>query len=66
MMTQDAQLRAEILKLVETYYEARFTKRAFNPEADIVHYAGRVFDAKELINLVDSSLDFFLTASQYS
>ncbi|MCL4261207.1 MAG: DegT/DnrJ/EryC1/StrS family aminotransferase, partial [Anaerolineales bacterium] len=66
MMTQDTQLRAEILKLVEAYYEARFTKRVFNPATDVVHYAGRVFDAKELVNLIDSSLDFFLTASQYS
>jgi CDP-6-deoxy-D-xylo-4-hexulose-3-dehydrase len=31
-----------------------------------VHYAGRVFDADELVNLVDSSLDFFLTTNRYA
>jgi CDP-4-dehydro-6-deoxyglucose reductase, E1 len=31
-----------------------------------VHYAGRVFDADELCRLVDSSLDFFLTANRYA
>ncbi|MBI5839238.1 MAG: lipopolysaccharide biosynthesis protein RfbH [Chloroflexi bacterium] len=65
-MKRDAQLRTEILKLVEEYYEERFAKRSFRPGADVVHYAGRVFDADELVKLVDSSLDFFLTASRYS
>ncbi len=65
-MKRDAQLRAEILKLVEEYYDERFTHRGFTPGADVVHYAGRVFDADELVKLVDSSLDFFLTASRYS
>ena len=31
-----------------------------------MHYAGRVFDEQELVNLVDASLDFFLTANRYS
>ena len=31
-----------------------------------VNYAGRVFDEKEMINLVDSSLDFWLTYGDYS
>jgi CDP-6-deoxy-D-xylo-4-hexulose-3-dehydrase len=65
-MKRDTQLRAEILKLVGEYYEERFAKRPFNSGSDAVHYAGRVFDADELVKLVDSSLDFFLTASRYS
>ncbi len=31
-----------------------------------VNYAGRVFDEKEMTNLVDSSLDFWLTYGEYS
>lgn len=31
-----------------------------------VNYAGRVYDEKELLNLVDSSLDFWLTYGKYS
>jgi CDP-4-dehydro-6-deoxyglucose reductase, E1 len=64
-MKRDQQLRAEILKLVEAYYQERFTDHPFLPGKDTIHYAGRVFDADELVNLVDSSLDFFLTASRY-
>jgi CDP-6-deoxy-D-xylo-4-hexulose-3-dehydrase len=60
------QLRSEILKLVEEYYEMRFAERKFESVTDTVHYAGRVFDADELVKLVDSSLDFFLTANRYS
>lgn len=66
MIKREAQLRSEILKLVEEYYQERFAQRTFVPGTDVVHYAGRVFDADELVKLVDSSLDFFLTASRYS
>jgi CDP-4-dehydro-6-deoxyglucose reductase, E1 len=65
-MKQDQQLRAEILKLVKAYHQERFAEHAFIPGSDAIHYAGRVFDAQELVNLVDASLDFFLTASRYS
>ena len=65
-MKSAAQLRAEILQLVDEYYQERFAGRSFDPGKDTVHYAGRVFDADELVKLVDSSLDFFLTASRYS
>jgi CDP-6-deoxy-D-xylo-4-hexulose-3-dehydrase len=65
-MKRDEQLRAEILKLVGEYYSERFTGHAFTPGTDLVHTGGRVFDADELVKLVDSSLDFFLTASRYA
>jgi len=59
-------LREQILSLVVDYYQERYTERTFDPEIDLVHYAGRVFDAEELVNLIDSSLDFFLTANRYA
>jgi len=65
-MQRDAQLRTEILELVRDYYQQRYASREFRPGVDLIHYAGRVFDAQELVNLVDSSLDFFLTANRYS
>ncbi len=61
-----ADLRSEILELVSRYYVDKFSSQPFNPETDRVHYAGRVFDAEELVNLVDASLDFFLTANRYA
>jgi CDP-4-dehydro-6-deoxyglucose reductase, E1 len=65
-MKKDIQLRGEILKLVEEYYRERFSGHSFDPGTDTVHYAGRVFDADELVKLVDASLDFFLTAGRYA
>ena len=64
--TKAAELRARIDGLVREYYQAKFADRRFDPERDLVHYAGRVFDADELSRLVDSSLDFFLTANRYA
>ncbi len=58
--------REEILELVKKYYTEKFTSRPYDPETNMVHYAGRVFDAEELVTLVDSSLDFFLTANRYT
>ena len=61
-----ADLRNKILELVGKYYSEKFSHQTFNPETDRVHYAGRVFNAEELVNLVDASLDFFLTANRYA
>jgi len=58
--------REEILKLVRQYYRQKFGSRKFDTSRDLIHYAGRVFDEKELVNLVDASLDFFLTANRYA
>jgi CDP-6-deoxy-D-xylo-4-hexulose-3-dehydrase len=63
---KDSELRARILDLVGQYYQARFAGIPFQPGTDAIHYAGRVFDAEELVSLVDSSLDFFLTAGRFA
>jgi CDP-6-deoxy-D-xylo-4-hexulose-3-dehydrase len=59
-------LREQIASLVGQYYREQFSNRTFNAEKDLIHYAGRVFDEEELRNLVDASLDFFLTANRYA
>jgi CDP-6-deoxy-D-xylo-4-hexulose-3-dehydrase len=59
-------LRRQIASLVREYYREQFGRRAFDPTKDLVRYAGRVFDGDELSNLVDASLDFFLTANRYA
>ena len=59
-------LREQILKLVRRYYEVKFAGKTFDLSRDLVHYAGRVFDAEEICNLVDASLDFYLTANRYA
>lgn len=59
--------RQEILNKVVEYYD-NFLKTDKNDfkEGDRISYAGRVFDEKEVVNLVDSSLDFWLTAGRYT
>ena len=59
-------IRTQILDLVRQYHQAKFADKSFDPEKDLVHYAGRVFDAEEIVNLVDAGLDFYLTASRYA
>ena len=59
-------IRQDILRLAREYCQVKFGKPAFCPGNDLVHYAGRVFDSAEMCNLIDSSLDFFLTAGRYS
>jgi CDP-6-deoxy-D-xylo-4-hexulose-3-dehydrase len=59
-------LREQILQLVRRYYEVKFAGKSFDLSRDLVHYAGRVFDAEEICNLVDASLDFYLTANRYA
>ena len=58
--------REQILALVKQYHQEKFGAREFDPSRDLVHYAGRVFDENELCNLVDASLDFYLTANRYA
>jgi len=59
-------LRAEILSLVARYHEVAFTESEFVPGETQIPYAGRVFDERELVALVDSSLDFWLTAGPHA
>jgi CDP-6-deoxy-D-xylo-4-hexulose-3-dehydrase len=59
-------LRQQAIAAGIRYYDFKHkNKRAFKP-GDRIPYAGRVFDAKEIANLIDSSLDFWLTAGRYA
>jgi CDP-6-deoxy-D-xylo-4-hexulose-3-dehydrase len=58
--------RNEILDLVGRYYRERHSPAPFDPDRDPVRYAGRVFGDAEMRMLVDSSLDFYLTASRFT
>ena len=59
--------REQIKELVAEYYEKflKVDRESFN-KGDRIPYSGRVFDDKEVVNLVDSSLDFWLTAGRYT
>jgi CDP-6-deoxy-D-xylo-4-hexulose-3-dehydrase len=61
-----ARLRSQILALVREYHDAEFPASEFRAEETQIHFAGRVFDERELVNLVDASLDFWLTTGRYA
>ena len=66
MKQEEAKIREEIFKKVRDLYSLKFKNRQFIPGKTPVRYAGRVFDERELINLVDASLDFWLTAGRHA
>ena len=61
----EAQARAEILKMVGEYCDRFHTKKPYE-EGDRIPYASRVYDRAEMTNLVDSSLEFWLTSGRYT
>ncbi|MBE6385881.1 MAG: lipopolysaccharide biosynthesis protein RfbH [Lentisphaerae bacterium] len=67
-VNQAERIREEILALTARYYACVHDKSSekFVPGESRVNYAGRCFDEKEMINLVDSSLEFWLTSGRYS
>jgi CDP-4-dehydro-6-deoxyglucose reductase, E1 len=58
-------LKQDILDRVKRYYELVHRPKPFVPHEGRVPYAGRVFGAEEMVNLVDSALDFWLTLGPY-
>lgn len=61
----EAQAKQEILEMVGEYCE-RFHQKKLYQEGDRIPYASRVYDKQEMINLVDSSLEFWLTSGRYT
>ena len=59
-------LKTEIINKVREYYLLAHKKDEFIPGKSKINYAGRVYDEKELINLVESALEFWLTAGRYA
>jgi CDP-4-dehydro-6-deoxyglucose reductase, E1 len=66
MTPEEKQIREEILQLVRKLHAVKYSGVEFVPGKTPVRYAGRVFDEREMVNLVDASLDFWLTAGRYA
>jgi len=66
MINSRRTLRAQILELIDKYYEAVFPKKRFLPQKTPVPVSGRVFNAGEIKYLVDASLDFWLTTGRFA
>lgn len=66
-MAKKDELKLQILELTREYYrEVHGKEQDFIPGQSRVNYGGRYFDAEEMVNLVDSSLDFWLTAGPWA
>lgn len=59
-------LKQEILEKVKEYHDIKFgDKKDFAEGETYINYGGRFFDEQEMVNLVDSSLDFWLTSGPW-
>jgi CDP-6-deoxy-D-xylo-4-hexulose-3-dehydrase len=65
-MKKNKEIRKEIFKKVKEFYLSQKSEENFSPGKTAIPYAGRVYDEKEIIALVDASLDFWLTAGRYA
>lgn len=65
-MRAEKEIRKEIFDKVVELYNLRKAHEKFFPGKTRINYAGRVYDEKEMISLVDSALDFWLTAGRYA
>ncbi|MEA3493980.1 MAG: lipopolysaccharide biosynthesis protein RfbH [Candidatus Margulisiibacteriota bacterium] len=64
-MQKEEKLREKAIRAAIEHYAEMHKKKDYKP-GDKISYAGRVFDEKEISNLIDSSLDFWLTAGRYA
>jgi len=65
-MQKAEKLKKEIFKKVQEYYKAKFGKKIFVSGKTLIPVSGKVFDEKEMISLVDSALDFWLTEGRFA
>jgi len=62
----EQEMRAQILNLVKEYCDTYHNQAKPFKEGDRISYASRVYDHEEMVNLVDSALEFWLTAGRYT
>ena len=62
----EQQAKEEILSLVKEYCDTYHNQKKVFEEGERISYASRVYDSAEMINLVDSSLEFWLTSGRYT
>ncbi len=58
--------REQILRAVKEYCDTYHNKDTGYKEGDRIPYASRVYDSDEMVNLVDSALEFWLTSGRYT
>jgi CDP-6-deoxy-D-xylo-4-hexulose-3-dehydrase len=64
-MSFEQELRIEILESVKRFVQYNGSSD-FVPGKTYINYGGRIYDEKEVVSLVDASLDFWLTTGRYT
>lgn len=59
-------LKREILKKASLFCRLNKNDKKFVYGKSLIHYAGRVYDNKEVSKLVEAALDFWLTAGRFA
>ena len=62
----EEQAKQQILEMVAEYCDTYHNKKKNFEAGDRIPYASRVYDNKEMCNLVDSALEFWLTSGRYT
>lgn len=63
---EEEQARQKILELVAEYCRTFHEKKEPFQAGQRIPYASRVYDHQEMVNLVDSALEFWLTSGRYT
>lgn len=63
---ENKNLKSEIFELVTKYYKENHKDKLFIPKKTYITYAGRVYNEEEIISLVDSALEFWLTTGRFA
>lgn len=63
---EQEKIRKQIAALVDQYAAIEFSPKVFSPEQTIIPPSGKVIGAEELKNMVDASLDGWLTTGRFN
>lgn len=63
---REEEAKKQILEMVEAYHNAYHNQPREFEAGQRIPYASRVYDSREMVNLVDSALEFWLTSGRYT
>lgn len=66
MVDTQESMKNRIINLVKEYCDTYHNQDKPFKEGDRIPYASRVYDNEEMVNLVDSALEFWLTSGRYT
>lgn len=61
-----SELKDKIFKSAKEYFTEKWPTKPFQAGQDYIPVSGKVFDSEDLISLLDSSLDFWLTSGRFA